>query len=186
MTVWLVTSLHRSGSSMMMRGLIAGGMQGVYGVEQDWLNIELGRPGYQPNPHGFYALDDSDEFRRPDFQEEYSGKLVKLTPDMSMSLPAGSYRVIFMERNPDQILASMLEMSPYSLFTLEPAIWFYKKIKGALISRLSGIGATVDVVKFSDVVSSPLSAFSSIAGLGWPIDPILAAAVVDPALYRNT
>lgn len=185
MTVYLVTSLHRSGSSMMMRGLIAGGMQGVYGEDQDWLNVSAGRPGYQPNPHGFYALDDPSEFARPDFAEEYAGKLVKLPPGMALRLPVGDYRVVFMQRAPAQILASMLAMSPLDLFTLEPAIWFYAKVRDAMILAMQARGAVVDVVKYADVIASPLTAFTSLQSAGWPINPALAAAVVDPALYRS-
>ena len=76
---------------MMMRGLIAGGMQGVYGADQDWLNVSHGRPGYQPNPHGFYAMDDASEFARPDFAEEYAGKLVKERRGRSQQFSYGAY-----------------------------------------------------------------------------------------------
>lgn len=185
MTVYLVTSLHRSGSSMMMRGLIAGGMQGVYGANQDWLNVEAGRPGYQPNPHGFYALDDPSEFARPDFAEEYAGKLVKLPPGMALRLPAGNYRAVFMQRAPAQILASMASMSPYGLFGTEPAIWFYAKVRDALALALQARGTVVDVVKYADVIASPITAFTALQAAGWPINPALSAAVVDPTLYRS-
>ncbi len=170
---------------MMMRGLIAGGMQGAYGNNQDWLNVSAGRPGYQPNPHGFYALDDPSEFARPDFAEEYAGKLVKLPPGMALRLPVGDYRVVFMQRAPAQILASMATMQPYSLFGTEPAIWFYAKVRDALIVAMQARGAVVDVVKYADVIASPVTAFSALAAAGWPITPTLAAAVVDPALYRS-
>lgn len=170
---------------MMMRGLIAGGMQAVYGKEQDWLNVEHGRPEYQPNPHGFYALDEPGEFARPDFAEEYAGKLLKLPPDMAQSLPVGNYRIIFMQRSPAQILASMAAMYPYGLFTLEPAIWFYGKVRDALILALQARGAVVDVVKYADVMASPATEFAKLELAGWPINSILAAAVVDPALYRS-
>ncbi len=185
MTVYLVTSLHRSGSSMMMRGLIAGGMQGVYGADQDWLNVSHGRPGYQPNPHGFYAMDDASEFARPDFAEEYAGKLVKLPPGMALRLPPGDYRVVFMQRAPAQILASMATMQPYSLFGTEPAIWFYAKVRDAMILAMQARGAVVDVVKYADVIASPVAVFTALQSAGWPINPALSAAVVDPALYRS-
>lgn len=170
---------------MMMRGLIAGGMQGVYGAAQDWLNVEYGRPGYQPNPHGFYALDDASEFARPDFAEEYAGRLVKLPPGMALRLPVGDYRVVFMQRAPAQILASMATMQPYIRFGTEPAIWFYAKVRDALILAMQARGAVVDVVKYADVIASPIAAFTALKAAGWPINPALAAAVVDPALYRS-
>lgn len=169
----------------MMRGLIAGGMRGVYGNNQDWLNVSHGRPGYKPNPHGFYALDNPMEFSRPDFAEEYAGSLVKLPPGAAKSLPAGDYRIIFMQRSPSQILSSMLTMSPYGLFPTESAIWFYAKVRDALILKLQERGAVVDVVKYSDVIASPIGEFNRLLSLGWPINPALAASVVDPALYRS-
>lgn len=170
---------------MMMRGLIAGGMTGVYGSNQDWLNFQYGGPGYQPNPHGFYALDNPEEFARPDFAEEYADKLVKLPPRMALSLPPGDYRVVFMQRAPNQILASMATMFPYGLFALEPAIWFYAKVRDALIVAMQARGAVVDVVEYADVIVSPIAAFTALQAAGWPVNPVLAAATVDPALYRS-
>lgn len=170
---------------MMMRGLIAGGMQGVYGQDQNWLNVSHGRPGYQPNPHGFFAMDNAREFARPDFAEEYAGKLVKLPPGMALRLPPGDYRVVFMQRAPAQIFASMAQVTPYNLFALEPAIWFYAKVRDALILALQARGAVINVVKYADVMDSPVAEFTKLSAAGWPINPALSAAMVDPTLYRN-
>ena len=185
MTVWLVTSLHRSGSSMMMRCLEAGGMHAVYGHEQDFLNVLCGRDGYQPNPGGFYALDDAMEFSRPDFAAEYDGCLAKIPAWSALSLAPGDYRILFMRRDQGEILASMAEFTPFSVFALEGAVWFYDLVAPALVRALEAHGATVDVVDYGAVVKDPATVLSELAKAGWPIEATKAAAVVDPAQYRS-
>lgn len=184
MTVYLVTSLHRSGSSMMMRCLEAGGLRAVYGHDQDFLNVQYGRVDYQPNPGGFYALDDLSEFNRPDFAQEYEGALVKIPAGLSYQLAVGEYQTIVMRRDPAEILASMTQFTPYEAFTYESAVHFYDLILQALVKRLETAGHVVTVVDYADVLRDPLGTFEVLAKT-WPIDAAKAASCVDPKLYRS-
>lgn len=166
---------------MMMRCLEAGGMTAVYGHEQDALNI-TGCDDYQPNPHGFYELDNEGEFLRSDFAQEYEGCLVKIPPNFAARLPDGDYRGVFMWREPAEILRSMTTFMPLHALRFEPAIWFYDLIVPALIERMRQVGAEMAVIRYGDVLRDPLAAFTS---LDWPIDAARAASGVDPSLYRS-
>lgn len=184
MTVYLVTSLHRSISSMMMRCLEAGGMDMVSGREQDKMNINAAilNPKYIPNPNGFYAMDDEEEFERSDFFAEYANKLLKIPPNRLLGLPKGDCWIIFIKRNPEEILASMKKFLPFNLFPFEPAIWFYDPVVGALIKKLKAKGYRISIVDYSEVIKNPTKTFQK---LKLPINIRKAVKMVDPKLYRN-
>jgi hypothetical protein len=102
-TIAVVSGLPRSGTSMMMRMLEAGGM--------DILTDEI-RTADDDNPKGYYEFErvkqlEHDTGWLPDAQ----GKAVKVITALLQHLPAGyRYKVIFMRRHMDEILASQRQM----------------------------------------------------------------------------
>ena len=154
-------------------------MRAVYDTEEDKLNITFGRDGYQPNPNGFYALS-GNEFNRPDFAQEYDEELVKVPAGDVLRLPPGDYRILFMWREPNEILKSMATFTPRAVFMYEPVIHFYEQAVASFVARTGA-----EIVRYGDVLSDPLSTFAVLAGAGWPIDAAKAAACVDQALYRS-
>jgi len=180
------TSFHRSGSSMMMRCLEGGGMKLLKDTLLDGPWNGSGVAGYVPNPNGFYNGPD-EQADWPSFCDDARGKLVKLFRlSLPMLLP-GKYRLIFMVRDPAEILASMRAWTPHrSWGRLETDLHFLPQIKEALYAQLRGRG-DFDIleVNYNDVMKNPLKEFERIKEFGFPIDPAAAAALVDPALYRN-
>lgn len=184
--IYLVSSFHRSGSSMMMEALAAGGMDASWDSEQDALNALWGRDGYRPNPAGFFATRD-DAFAWPDFVPEYDGKLVKCPFRRLLQLPQHDYRLIFMLRAPTEIRASMATATPLTSWSTNEALtYLYSEVGGALQAKLVQRG-DMDMlpVWYGDAVKQPLATFEAIADAGWPIDPQAAMAVVDPAQHRE-
>lgn len=159
-------------------------MRAVYGHEQDFLNVLYGRDGYEPNPGGFYALDDAREFNRPDFAAEYEGALVKVPAGQCLTLATGDYRALVMRRDSGEILASMAEFTPFNVFALESAAWFYDLVFPAFVAQLEARGMRVDVVDYAAVIEAPLKAFAALADAGWPVDAKQAAVVVDAKQRR--
>ncbi len=179
--IYLVSGVSRSGTSMMMRCLEAGGLPAVYDHHQDWLNVQYGNGEYLPNPNGFYACE-RDEFYRPDFADAYAGKLVKVPWAMLLRLPQATYRLAFMLRDPAEIFASMRRFIPTGFGGDELVTALYPTVTGALQTALLARGdMQVRTVQYAAVVKNPATAF---AGLGWPIDAQAAAAMVQPELYR--
>jgi hypothetical protein len=101
--VTIVSGLPRSGTSMMMKMLEAGGMQ----VLTDHI-----RTADEDNPKGYYEFErvkqiEHDQAWLPDAQ----GKVVKMISALLKHLPATyTYKVIFMRRNIEEILASQRQM----------------------------------------------------------------------------
>ena len=101
----LVSGLPRSGTSMIMQMLRAGGLE----VATD--NI---RQDDEDNPRGYYELERVKELDREGdkgWLKEYRGKVVKVISYLLRDLPReNNYKVVFIERDLDEILLSQKKM----------------------------------------------------------------------------
>jgi hypothetical protein len=101
--ITVVSGLPRSGTSMMMRMLEAGGMS----VLTDNL-----RAADEDNPRGYYEFERVKSIKDDrSWLVEARGKVVKMVSALLVHLPRDHrYRVVFMRRRMDEILASQQEM----------------------------------------------------------------------------
>ena len=81
--VYLVVNIHRSGSSMMMRCLEAGGLVPVYDKNADVMNHSAPKD-YVPNPNGYYQFGGD---INPAFARLHDGKVVKFPISNLKDLP---------------------------------------------------------------------------------------------------
>ncbi len=97
--ITVVSGLPRSGTSLMMQMLAAGGMP----LLTDWE-----RKPDADNPRGYCEWEPVKLLpKQPERIDEAEGKAVKVITQLLMSLPEGrDYRVIFMERPLPEVLAS--------------------------------------------------------------------------------
>lgn len=174
--LYVVAGLPRSGTSMMMRALDAGGLDAAYAaddVKGDWGD------GYHPNPHGFYELTRA-QYDKLDFPAAYDERLVKVPywklPDLAES-PAGM-RVVFMRRSLVEIRHSLSAVHRTSRRGRTiPGAW---KLLAALYRR--GDVLSLDVFQYRQTLKEPLPRFQILKTNGWPIDPSAAAQIPDPQL----
>jgi hypothetical protein len=101
--ITVVSGLPRSGTSMMMQMLVAGGMPAV----SDGL-----RAADADNPRGYFELEAVKKLKTDSaWLAGARGQVVKVISMLLYELPAEyDYRVIFMLRDMDEILASQNEM----------------------------------------------------------------------------
>lgn len=176
---YVVSSISRSGSSMMMRCLIEGGLDAAYDFHQEALNVQFGDGAYLPNGDGFFAL--ADDFGA-DFYAKYEGRLVKVPWGRLRSLPQGDYRVLFMLRDPREISASMEKFMAGFGPEQVLAETCYLGAVNTLLAQLRARGdMEVTPLDYASVVKG---AAKQLGLLGWPIDSVKAASVVDEALHR--
>jgi hypothetical protein len=171
--LYIVSGFMRSGTSMMMRALEAGGLDAVYSTKRDSeMNARWGQPDYLPND-SYYELD-GDDYLRGGLEQRYPGKLVKCLWGGVLRLPPGDYRVVFMRRPAAEIRVSLLAFfgSDYAA-TQFPDL--DKAMDGVIdILRDRRSFRSVDVLHYKDVLANPRKAFAS---LNWPIDVKKAAAI---------
>ncbi|NJN53987.1 MAG: sulfotransferase [Anaerolineae bacterium] len=102
--VIIVSGLPRSGTSMMMKMLEVGGIPPL---------TDQIRTADNDNPKGYYEFERVKQLDKGDtaWVADAQGKVVKVISQLLRYLPADQeYRVIFMRRNMDEILASQQKM----------------------------------------------------------------------------
>ncbi len=182
--VYIVSGYMRSGTSMMMKCINAGGIEAVYSNRKDtYLNEKYARKKYKPNPEGFYELGPK-EFDSKDFPRVYSGQLIKILHWRLEDLPVFNYRIIFMERDPVEIEVSYLKM-----FQRRPP-FVLEKYDELIKSIYMKLDARPDMdyisVQHRDMISKPIETLSMLKDKKWPITDIEnAARAVNPNLYRS-
>lgn len=100
----IVSGLPRSGTSMMMKMLGSAGLK--------VLTDDLRRPD-ENNPKGYYEYEKVKGLKNGDFDwlSDAEGKVIKVISALLEYLPNPyNYKIIFMQRNMDEILRSQQEM----------------------------------------------------------------------------
>jgi len=102
-TVVIVSGLPRSGTSMVMQMLAAGGLPVLTDGQ---------RPADADNPRGYFEYEPVKRLHEGgDWLREARGKGVKIVAPLLHHLPAGhDYRIVFVERNLEEVLSSQKQM----------------------------------------------------------------------------
>ncbi|MBN1656418.1 MAG: sulfotransferase family protein [Deltaproteobacteria bacterium] len=183
--ITIVSGLPRSGTSMMMQALEAGGLE----ILTDNL-----RRRDEDNPKGYYEFEPVKKTKQdPSWVAGARGKAVKVIYSLLYDLPSEfAYRVIFMERNLEEVLASqktMLERSKQAgadvsneklteVFRLQLA-----KFDDWIVTQKQ---FRILRVNHREMITSPLAQCERINRfLDGILDLEKAATAVDPALYRK-
>ena len=179
----IVSGLPRSGTSLMMQMLTQGGLEAV---------TDHIRTADTDNPRGYYELEKVKKIKEDaSWLPETRGKVFKMVSQLLFDLPASErYRVIFMQRDLDEMLVSQEKM----LERLNRPAAPREAVKGAFERHLEKLHAWLDQqehirvlrVRYKDLVETPeLMASRVNEFLGGQGDVKAMAAAVDPSLYRN-
>ena len=184
--VVVVSGLPRSGTSMLMKMLEAGGVP----IVTDGL-----RTADEDNPKGYYEVErvkDLAQEKEPGWLSEARGKAIKVISFLLRSLPSDlNYRVIFIRRDIEEVLASQKKMlarrgetddaPPERMRShFEDDLWRarYQLTHRACFETLE--------VHYSEILARPLEGAQRVnTFLGGGLDAEAMAAAVDPELYRN-
>ena len=185
-TVVIVSGLPRSGTSMMMKMLEAGG--------QAILTDNL-READANNPKGYYEFERVKNMKDGDlvWMSEAVGKVVKIVTGLIMFLPAEyNYKIVFMRRDLNEILSSQKKMlgrlgKEDDNIPDDKMAKVYeehlKEVRGWLI-RQPNIETLY--VNYNSMVKDPTEALNKINDfLGGSMDVSVMAGVVDKELYRE-
>ncbi len=180
--LYLVTGLHRSGTSMMMGCLKEGGLNPIYDLASENMNNTIG--DYVPNPNGFYQF--TEEIDK-NFYTKYKGNLIKCPLTKVLKLPEGNYKIVLLQRNPSEIRESMHKWTPYMfLGTGEIISYMYDEYMSLIISELEKRkDCDVVILNYNNIISNPKKEFKKLTDSGWRIDIKKLVDKVDLNLYRN-
>jgi len=182
----VVSGLPRSGTSMAMKMLQAGGLPLVTDGE---------RQADEDNPKGYFEYEPVMNLARdPDksWLAEARGKGVKIISTLLRELPAEyNYLVVFMRRDLREILASqakMLDRREEASKTADERLMqvFESDLWRAGYLLKNGPQFRVLPVHYTEVLGQPLEQARRLGEfLGGDLDIEKMAAVADPELYRN-
>ena len=164
-TLYVVSGYMRTGTTMMMKALEAGGLDAYY------TNKEL----RELSPTDFHPYD---------FPRQYEGRLIKCMGGALVSAAVMPYgmRVVFMMRDPREIEDSYEKMFGKGIYLDN-----YHRDMLYIIDRLNNRRdvKSLTVLEYKDVVSKPLHSFKRIKDEGWDISCIEAACIPKQELYRS-
>ena len=181
--VTIVSGLPRSGTSMAMQMLAAGGRQAL---------TDGNREADINNPRGYFEFDQATRLRSESaWLKDANGKAVKLVAQLLPHLPAGTAcRIVFMQRDIDEVLASQARMLESEARPTPDN----DKLRAAFGQQLDQITrhlarrqrVAVLFVAHHEAIANPLATAERINSfLGGELDTAAMAAAVDPALYRQ-
>jgi hypothetical protein len=184
--ITVVSGLPRSGTSMMMKVLEAGGLPPVTD------NI---RVADTDNPKGYYEFERVKKLPTGDvaWLAEAQGKVVKIIAALLIHLPATyTYRVIFMQRAMPEVLASQREMlirrgeDPDKIGDEQLAKLYEKHLAqvNTWISSQPNV-ERIDI-NYNQILKDPRPDLERINQfLDHTLDAEKMAQIIDPALYRQ-
>jgi len=184
--VTVVSGLPRSGTSMMMKVLEAGG-QSIVTDQQ--------RTADEDNPKGYFEFERVKQLDKGDtaWVAEAQGKVVKVISALLEYLPpAYTYRVVFIRREMSEILASQKKMlerrgEPTDRVSDEELARLFSKHLQKVETWLRGqSNFSVLYVDYNNMLADPVPYIRQVNQfLGGSLDEQKMAAMVDPTLYRN-
>jgi hypothetical protein len=183
--VYIVSGLPRSGTSMMMKMLEAGGIKPL---------TDRVRTADEDNPKGYYEFERVKQIEHDqDWLPKARGKAVKMVSALLKHLPADyRYRIVFMQRHMEEILASQQRMlvrrgEPTDRVSDEKmAALFERHLREVEDWLARQPNVEVLYIHYSDVLADPAAASERINRFfGGSLDAVAMASVVDPELYRQ-
>ena len=184
--ITVVSGLPRSGTSMMMKMLEAGGIPPV---------TDNLRTADEDNPKGYYEFERVKQLTKGDIEwlVDAPGKVVKVIAALLPYLPATyRYRVVFMQRDMTEVLASQRQMlirrgeDPNKIPDEIIAKLFEKHLRqvNEWVAQQSNV-ERLDV-NYNEMLKNPAPFITQInAFLGGNLDTAQMAQVVDPSLHRQ-
>jgi len=184
-TITIVSGLPRSGTSLMMSMLQAGGMD---------LLVDGIRTADEDNPKGYYEfervkqIDDDQEWL-----QDAQGRVVKMIAELLRRLPPTyTYRVIFMQREMEEILASQRQMlirrgEPTDAVRDEDMARMYRRhLDQVEVWIAEQPNVQTLYVRYNDLLSDPSPHVQRVNDfLGGTLNIDAMTSVIDGSLYRQ-
>ncbi|HET9905932.1 MAG TPA: hypothetical protein VFQ23_04810 [Anaerolineales bacterium] len=184
--ITIVSGLPRSGTSLMMSMLAAGGLEAV----TDQLRV-----ADDDNPVGYFELENVKKLISGEHSwlANSNGKVVKVISTLLPYLPDGyHYRIIFMRRAIEEVLASQRKMlinrgeNPNKITDAQMADVFKMDLQQSERWINSQINVTRMDIQYKQLINHPSPLVTEINKfLGGDLDQNKMLGVIDPSLYRQ-
>lgn len=182
----IVSGLPRSGTSLMMQMLAAGGLAPM---------TDGKREADTDNPEGYYEWEPVKSLQRhPEAIEQAAGKVIKIVAPLLPSLPGRHrYKIVYMRRPLEQVAASQLRMlaqgQPAAAVGADELVRFQQSHQEALLVELRA-NPRIELleVSFPELVADPGATVGRLVkflGSDRLPDSSRMPSAVRPDLFRN-
>jgi hypothetical protein len=137
-------------------------------------------PEHDPNPFGYFSHGSMFAPITEWVQNTPDDSLMKAAPQ-AFYVDAGSEPLclVLTSRNQKEIEDSYRRS--FGGTSMIDQVMLLNQVEEVLISASN---VTLAKLNFADLISNPVGSFTMLAELGWPIDPEIAAATIQPELKR--
>ncbi len=181
---YIVSGLERSGTSMLMQILVAGGVPTSFDTDS--------RPPDDNNPKGYFELEGGkiiNKLMEEQFPlQDHQGEFIKITAYGLKFLPPGKYKIIYSQRNIDEIMDSMEKMAKVQDDNRDETREVFVKLNSMIVDLIRGReDAEVLFVDYNRIVSEPgthvREIYDFLGSEEFELDKMIAS--VDDRLHRN-
>jgi hypothetical protein len=182
-TNYIVSGLERSGTSMLMQILKAGGIP---------ISFDKSRKPDVNNPKGYFELEGGKIINKlmggvfP--LKLYLGEFIKITAYGLKYLPKGNYKIIYSERNIEEILDSMEKMTGEIDSDRSQIKDSFQKLNNMIKKKIiSRDDAEILFLNYNEIMKNPKKNINKIGGFLKikDLDVEEMMRVIDIGLYRN-
>jgi len=180
MTNYIVSGLERSGTSLLMQILEKGGVTIVY---------DDSRKPDEHNPNGYFELENGkiiDKLIKQEFDfKGIQNKFIKITSYGLGYLPFGDYKIIYIQRDIDEIIDSTQRMSEKK-FNRKKLKNTLTKLDKSTIEEMEGrVDINYVVVNYNEIISDYYKQAAIIKDLIPEFDIDKGKEAIEISLYRN-
>ena len=186
--IYIVSGIHRSGTSAMMRALVEGGIKPIVNKAREKQMRLTNTLDYTVNKHGFWEVGQSEYMRLGFTSELPQESCVKI---QAMGLPilsaAKGYKIIMMRRDPKAIKTSFINAFSEREFNAKYSDWpthYFTLLDGVKAIMQQRRDVELMEIQFDDMIDDPFKVFTKIKAMGIPIDINKSVATIEPELKR--
>jgi len=180
---YIVCGLHRTGTSALVRAISESSTLTAWTdseVEAVIRSKEID-PAYNPNPAGYFSHRTMFAPVADWISDTPDNSVMKAAPEAFLQGTGSEPLTVILTSRP----AGQIEASFMAAFGFDVPDHRYTARAQAQVILEQSTNVVLTVVDFAELIDTPDQVFASLAASGWPIDADIAAATIDPALYRN-
>jgi hypothetical protein len=187
--IYVVSGYMRTGTSMMMNALSAGGLNPLVNREREGVLMKaMEGAAHHPNPSGLFELSHQEAQIAILNPARFDGYLMKVLAGAMTRLAAWQWKVVFMQRPYSEVRQSCEAVFDTKVMRGDEAILDEKSWGGMMRYVQGQMSVRNDIdwmeIPYHGVLAAPVKTFEILRDWGLPIDADKAAATIDPEQCR--
>ena len=180
---YIVSGLHRTGTSALVNAVAQASTLTAFSdiSSESVIRSREIDPSYNPNPAGYFSHGAMFLPIADWISDTPDNAVMKAAPEAFLQGTGSEPLMVILTSRP----ADQIEASFAAAFGMDVPDHRYAARAQAQAILQQATNVVLTIVNFAELIDSPDQVFADLAANGWPIDAEVAAATIDPTLYRN-